>query len=457
MSFKVAIIGRPNVGKSTIFNRLTGKREALVHDKPGLTRDRREGKVKMSGEIFTLIDTAGLEKAETGTLEELMMKQTNKAIEDADVILMTIDGREGVTPLDQHFAQILRKSKKPILMVVNKCENENKAPGITESFKLGFGDPIPVSAEHGLGFAELFHRIFDLSEKHGFQDNEIDMENSPVDLQVCILGRPNVGKSTLFNAFVGEERSIASSFSGTTRDSIYYDIEFNSNKVKLVDTAGVRKRTKRDDFLEELSVSDSMKALQYANVAIFVLDATLGIDKMDLHLAGLILEEGRGMVIAVNKWDALDDQEKAIFKALLQEKLEFSLSQAKYCPVIYASALQGVAVDKILQACLNVYDAWNMRISTGKLNRWLKVAVEENIPPLSNGKRVSLKYITQVKSRPPTFAIFTSSNLKELPDSYLRYLKNSMDREFNFSGVPIRIFMRKSNNPFEGRPDREKE
>jgi GTP-binding protein len=261
----------------------------------------------------------------------------------------------------------------------------------------------------------------------------------------------------LFNSIIGEDRSITSDYAGTTRDSIYYDINFNGNIIKLVDTAGIRKRTKRDDLLEELSVSDSNKALQYANVAIMVLDATLGIDKMDLHIAGNVLDEGRAMVIAVNKWDKLDDNERGAFKSLLFEKLEYSFSQAKYCPVIYASALKGENVEKILNMCLKSYESWNMRIGTGKLNRWLKAATEENIPPLSGGKRVKLKYITQVKSRPPTFCIFTSSNTKDMPDSYLRYLKNSMDREFDFMGVPIRIIMRKSENPFEGMErDREK-
>jgi GTP-binding protein len=452
MSFKVAIIGRPNVGKSTLFNKLTGTRDALTHDKPGLTRDRKEGKASIGDLNFTVIDTAGLEKAETGTLEELMMQQTRMAIDEADIVLMTIDGREGVTALDKHFAMIIRKMNKPTLMVVNKSENDKKAPGIMESYKLGFGAPIPVSAEHNLGFSGLYEGISELAEKHDLirEDDEV-IEDERFDLQICILGRPNVGKSTLFNAIIGEERSIASTFAGTTRDSIYYDVNYGDHIIKLVDTAGIRKRMKREDFLEELSVADSMKALQYANVAVMVLDATLGIDKMDLQVAGNVLEEGRAMVIAVNKWDALDDRERNTFKELLREKLEFSLSQAKYCPVIYASALKGEAVDKILNACLKAYEAWNMRISTGKLNRWLKVAVEENIPPLSNGKRITMKYITQIKSRPPTFCIFTSSNLKNLPESYMRYLKNSADKEFNFFGVPIRIIMRKSDNPFEGR------
>ncbi len=450
MSFKVAIIGRPNVGKSTLFNRLTGSRDALVNDQPGLTRDRREGIADIGGLKFSVIDTAGLEKAETGTLEELMMAQTRKAIEDADIVLMTIDGREGVTALDHHFAKMVRKMGKPTMMLVNKCENERRAPGIVESFKLGFGDPIPVSAEHAVGFAELVERLMQMAEKLGLS-TEDEIEEEKVDMQICILGRPNVGKSTLFNAIIGEDRSITSDFSGTTRDSIYFDIDYNGNKIKLVDTAGVRKRTKRaGDMLEELSVEDSMKALQYANVAIMVFDATLGIDKMDLHLTGQVLEEGRALVIAVNKWDALGDNQRREFKALLDEKLEFSISQARFCPVVFASALTGDNVQRILNHCLEVFDIWNRRLSTGKLNRWLKEATETNIPPLSGGKRVKLKYITQVKSRPPTFCIFTSSNTKDMPDSYVRYLKNSMDREFEFQGVPVRIIMRKTDNPFEG-------
>jgi GTP-binding protein len=457
MSFKVAIIGRPNVGKSTLFNRLTGKKDALTHDIPGLTRDRKEGKADIAGIGFTLIDTAGLEKAETGTLEELMMEQTDKAIAEADIIFMTIDGREGVTNLDSHFASKIRKINKPTLMVVNKCENEKRSPGIAESYKLGFGAPIPISSEHGTGFAELYERLIELAEKNNLLIEEFD-ETEKTEMQICILGRPNVGKSTLFNSIIGEKRSIESDFSGTTRDSIYYDIKFNGHNIKLVDTAGIRRRTKRvENFLEVISVEDTMKSLQYANIAIMVLDATVGIDKMDLHIAGSILEEGRAMIIAVNKWDAIDDQQKQEFKELLDERLQFSLSQAKYCPVIFASALTGENVSRILKAGLKAHDAWNMRISTGKLNRWLKSAVEQNILPLSGGKRVTMKYITQVKSRPPTFCIFTSSNLKELPESYMRYLKNSMDKEFDFMGVPIRIIMRKSDNPFEGRREKEEE
>ncbi len=456
MSFKVAIIGRPNVGKSTLFNRHVGRKDAIVHDKPGLTRDRKEGKAEIGGLSFTLIDTAGLEKAETGTLQELMMEQTNKAIEDADIILMTIDGREGVTNLDKDFAQMIRKLDKPTLMLVNKCENERKSPGIVESYKLGFGAPIPVSAEHGTGFADLVERLMELAEENNLMEDEFE-EEEKTDMQVCILGRPNVGKSTLFNSIIGEKRSIESSFSGTTRDSIYYNIDYAENNIKLVDTAGIRKKMKRTDLVEEMSVDDSLKALQYANVAIMVLDATVGIDKMDLHVAGDVLEEGRAMVIAVNKWDALNEEERRSFKALLNEKLEYSLSQAKYCPVVYASALTGDNVNRILDAALKAYEAWNMRISTGKLNRWLKAAVEINIPPLSNGKRVSFKYITQIKSRPPTFTIFTSSNLKNLPESYHRYLKNSADKEFGFCGVPIRIILRKTKNPFEGRRNQREE
>jgi len=454
MTFKVAIIGRPNVGKSSIFNRLTGKKDALVHDKPGLTRDRKEGNAYLGGMSFTLIDTAGLEKAETGTLEELMMVQTNKAIEDADVIFMTIDGREGVTNLDHHFAKMVRKYNKPTVMVVNKAENERKTPGIVESYKLGFGAPAPISAEHGVGFADLYERLAEIVEKHGLDGEEAAKEEH-TDIQICILGRPNVGKSTLFNSIVGEDRSITSTFSGTTRDSIYYNVEYKGGMIQLVDTAGIRKRAKREDFVEQLSVSDTMKALQYANVAIMVLDATVGIDKMDLHIAGEILDEGRAMVIVVNKWDATDEQAKSNFRALLNEKLEYSLSQARFCPVIFASALKGEKVDKILEAAMTVYAAWNSRISTGKLNKWLKAAIETNIPPLSDGKRIKFKYITQAKSRPPTFAIFTSSAIKGLPDSYLRYLRNSLDKEFDLKGIPVRIFLRKTDNPFEGMDDQE--
>jgi GTP-binding protein len=450
MSLKVAIIGRPNVGKSTLFNRLVGEKLALVHDKPGLTRDRKDGTVTYIDKKFTLIDTAGLELAENGTLEELMMRQTLQAIEIADIILLTIDGRAGVTRVDEHFARLVRKKSKPTIMVVNKSETLKNTPGIGESYKLGFGEPVGVSAEHNIGIGDLIETIFEKAEQLKIPVDKIveEEEEQPDEIQIAIVGRPNVGKSTMFNRLLGEERSIASDFAGTTRDSIYIDWEYRGRKIKLVDTAGMRKRAKRVDFLEQLSVSDTDKAVQYAHVAVLMIDAVQGIDKMDLAIAGNILDEGRGLVLVLNKWDAVENKTKMLEDVKIMT--EYSLAQARSCPILTVSALEGWKVTDIIDNAIKVYESWNSRISTSKLNDWLKDATSENIPPMIAGRRVKLKYITQIKSRPPTFKIFTSSVIVGFPESYLRYLRNHMIRYFDFIGAPLRISLKKTHNPFEG-------
>jgi GTP-binding protein len=454
MPLKIAIIGRPNVGKSTIFNRLTGTKEALVHDKPGLTRDRKEGKANISDLHFIITDTAGLEKAENNSIEQLMMEQTSKAIEDADIILFTIDGRAGVTNMDEYFARIVRRNSKPTIMLVNKAENERRAPGIDESYRLGFGDPVVLSAEHGIGFGDLYDAIIEKTEKYKLNEKGIGEDDEKPDLMLAIFGRPNVGKSTLFNAILGEHRSITSDIAGTTRDSIYVDFHYKNTLIKLVDTAGIRKKHRSGDFLEELSVNDSLKSLKYANVAVLVIDAKQGIDKMDLKLADEILYEGKALVLVLNKWDSLTHKERETINYNLETMTDYSLSQAKTCPVIRASALKEVKISDILDAAIKVYGAWNTKISTSKLNEWLHDAVETTPPPTSKtGKRVKLKYITQVTTRPPMFKIFTTSNLKGFPESYVNYLRNSMRKAFGIKGTPIRISIKKTGNPYAGQEE----
>lgn len=447
MSFKIAIIGRPNVGKSTIFNRLSGTRNALVHNKPGLTRDRKEVDANIADLYFKLIDTAGLEKAGKDSIEELMMEQTMSAVDEADIILFTIDGRDGVTPIDEHFAKQVRRIKKPKILVVNKCESEKNAPGIAESYSLGFGDPVILSAEHGVGFGDLYDRIIEEAKKE-FLDLDNEADESKNDLSIAIIGRPNAGKSTLFNAIVGENRSITSDLAGTTRDSVYVDVEYKGNKIKLVDTAGIRKKFRKGDFLEELSVFDSVKSLGHANIAVLLIDGVIGIDKIELHLADMIMSEGKGMVIAINKWDLMTKEERAKLTEDLDIMLDYSLSKAKTSKILTISAFKGKNINRVLPACIKTYKSWNKKISTSQVNKWLEHATSRNIPPICAGRRVKFKYATQIKSRPPTFNIHTSSSLKNFPDSYTRYLSNSLRDEFELDGVAIRVNLVKGSNPY---------
>ncbi len=452
MSFTVAIAGRPNVGKSTIFNRLAGKKSALVDNVPGLTRDRREEEVTLGDIAFSLIDTAGLEEAENETLEQLMMIQTEAALDEADIIFIVVDGRAGLTPTDEYFAGWIRKKNKPTILVMNKCEGNIPQSHIAEAFRLGFGEPVEFSAEHAMGLSELHDKLIETANEFIVKE-EISDEDEPEEeqerlLQIAIAGRPNVGKSTLFNRLLRENRSIVSDVAGTTRDSVYVDWKFQGRDIRLVDTAGLRKRAKRRvDKLEKISVDDSFKAIQYANVVVLLLDATQALDKVDLTIADHILSEGRGLVIAANKWDLVDDKEKTMEN--IKTKLEFSLSQAKGVPVVTLSALEGKNTAKVISTALKTFDIWNKRISTGKLNKWLEKATSRHIPPLSKGRRISFKYATQTKGRPPTFLLFTSSSIGGLPDSYLKYLTNSLREEFGFAGVPIRISIKKSKNPYD--------
>ncbi len=448
MPLKVAIIGRPNVGKSTLFNRLAGKKLAIVHDTPGVTRDRKEAETKFNDLPLLIIDTAGYEYSNEDNLEARMWEQTQKAINDADVCLFLYDARAGLQPYDEHFADILRRSHKPVILLANKCEGKQQEDSRFEAYKLGLGEPIPFSAEHGLGMLDLY----DALKEHYFKDNNVtenqEEENEEFDkkpIQVAIVGRPNVGKSTLVNALLKDDRMLTGPEAGVTRDAITSDWEWKGHKFKLVDTAGLRKQSKVSDSLEKMSAASSRYAVNMAQVVVLVLDADAILDKQDLTIASKVLDEGRALIIAVNKWDIADKKE-AIEK--LKYKLRTSLTQVEGIPTITISALKSEGLDKLMSAVLKIYTRWNSRVPTAPLNKWFADVTGAYPPPLGkNKRRIKLRYITQAKIRPPSFFIF-SSNPEGLPDSYLRYLTNSLRDTFDFGGVPIRITVRKTGNPY---------
>lgn len=461
MSFSVAIIGRPNVGKSTLFNRLVGKRLALVDDTPGVTRDWREGEGRIASLRFRVLDTAGLEDAPEGSLAGRMRRQTEQALRAADVALFLIDARAGVTPMDEHFADLLRKESTPVILVANKCEGKAGEPGLMESFALGLGDPVPVSAEHGEGMGDLFDALLPHAEeaeaREALQADEgeeladgagPDEEEDRGPLQLAIVGRPNVGKSTLINRLLGEERLLTGPEAGITRDSIAVDWSFQGRAVKLVDTAGLRRRARISEKLEKLSGSDTMRAIRFAQVVVVLLDAEQMLEKQDLTIARQVVDEGRALIIAANKWDLVKNPKQTL-KAL-QEKLEITLPQVRGVPVVTISALEGRNLDRLLRTVFDIYDLWRSRISTAKLNDWLRAMTEAHPPPMAAGRHIRLRYATQVKTRPPTFAIWCSRG-NELPDSYTRYLVNGMREDFGLEGVPLRILLRKSENPYADR------
>ena len=442
----VAIVGRPNVGKSTLFNRLVGKRLALVDDRPGVTRDRREGDAKLLGLEFRVIDTAGFEDEDPQTLPGRMRQQTETAVRSADAALFLIDSREGVTPLDEEIGRWLRVESTPVILVANKSEGRAGESGILDGFRLGLGEPVAISAEHGEGVADLFEALLPLVEGN----EEIPTEEADVDeaapLKLAIVGRPNAGKSTLVNRMVGEDRLITGPEAGITRDSISLDWEWQGRPVQLVDTAGLRKRAKVTDKLERLSTADARRAIDYAEVVVVLLDATRGLESQDLRIAELVIEEGRAQMIAINKWDVAENA-SALFNGI-KAALEEGLSQVKGLPVLTVSARTGKGIDQLLGAAFELREQWSRRVSTGELNRWFERAIEANPPPAPGGKRIKLRYITQVKTRPPSFVIF-GNRLWELPESYSRYLLNSMRRDLKLGPVPLRLTLRSSKNPFD--------
>jgi GTP-binding protein len=446
----VAIIGRPNVGKSTLFNRLVGRRVALVDDRPGVTRDRREGEGRLLDLKFRVMDTAGFEDEDPTSLPGRMRAQTEAAVREADVALFLIDAREGLTPLDEEIARWLRGHSTPVVVAANKAEGNAGEAGRLEAFKLGLGEPFGLSAEHGEGLVDLFEAIRPhVEHEHFLTEDEEDQEGTGP-LKLAIVGRPNAGKSTLVNRMLGEERMITGPEAGITRDSITIDWSWKDQPVQLVDTAGLRKRAKVDDKLERLSAGDTRRSIDMAEVVVLLLDATRGLEAQDLRIADQVLEEGRCLVIAVNKWDVAENA-SSLFNGIKAALLE-GLSQLKDVPLLTVSAKTGKGIDQLLGAAIEVRDNWSRRVPTGELNRWFERAVETNPPPAPGGKRIKLRYITQVKARPPSFVVF-GTRVDQLPESYRRYLLNSMRRDLKLGPVPLRLTMRAPKNPFHSKDD----
>lgn len=466
----VAIVGRPNVGKSTLFNRLVGKRLAIVDDTPGVTRDRREGEGRIADMRFRILDTAGFEDANDDSLEARMRRQTEQAIAEADVAMLLIDARAGVTPLDERFAALLRKGRTPVLLLANKCEGRSGQPGLMEAYSLGFGDPIPVSAEHGEGLGDLYDALQEhiglgesesLSEAEMLRpvtdvalsdDPEAEDDGPPEagtperPLQLAIVGRPNVGKSTLINRYLGEDRLLTGPEAGITRDSIAVDWTWKGKNVRLVDTAGLRRRARVTEKVEKLSAADTRRAIDFAEVVVLLLDADDMLEKQDLTIARQVIDEGRSLIVAANKWDAVKDREAALQK--LRDRLQTSLTQLRGVPVVTLSAKEGRNLDKLMSEAFRIHALWNKRISTSKLNTWLEGMVATHPPPLSKGRRIKIRYMTQAKTRPPTFAIF-ASQAENLPEAYIRYLSNGLRADFGLDGVPLRLHIRQGKNPFQ--------
>ena len=452
----VAIVGRPNVGKSTLFNRLVGKKLALVDDQPGVTRDRREGQANLLGVDFTIIDTAGYEDEDPQTLPGRMRMQTQAAVENADVALFVVDARAGITPLDEEIARWLREGDAPVVLMANKAEGKAGDDGVMEAFSLGLGDPVPFSAEHGQGLADLFQALLPYIDREDEEEEdeergEEDFESAP--LKLAIVGRPNAGKSTLINRLLGENRLLTGPEAGITRDSIAVDWQWTDPRaeeaepraVRLIDTAGMRKRAKVQDKLEKLAVSDGLNAVNFAEVVVLLLDATRGLEAQDLRIADKVLEEGRALVIALNKWDTVEHG-SALYQGIKQA-LSDGLAQVRGVPIMTVSAATGKGLDDLIRVAFETRTAWSQRVSTGILNRWFERALEANPPPAPGGKRIKLRYITQNKTRPPTFVLF-GTRLDELPESYRRYLVNGIRKELGFGAVPVRLTLRSAKNPY---------
>ncbi|MCG6204082.1 ribosome biogenesis GTPase Der [Rhodopseudomonas sp. HC1] len=453
MSFTIAIIGRPNVGKSTLFNRLVGQKLALVDDTPGVTRDRREGQGRLGDLEFTIIDTAGLDEGAKGSLTARMQQQTETAIELADALMFVFDARMGLTPNDRAFADFARRANKPVVLVANKSEGKHGEIGAMESYALGLGDPVQISAEHGEGLSELYDALRDLMPEP-VEDDEDDDENlaeltdeeiARRPIRVAIVGRPNAGKSTFINRLLGEERLLTSPEAGTTRDSIAVEVTWKGRDFRIFDTAGLRRRSRIEEKLEKLSVADALRAVRFAEVVVLMMDSQNRFEEQDLRIADLIEREGRALVIAVNKWDLVEQQGGQISQ--LRADADHWLPQIRGVPIVATSGMLGEGVDRLMQAIQDAYAVWNTRVPTAALNRWFEQAVAQNPPPAVAGRRLKLNYATQAKARPPSFVVFCS-RADAVPESYLRYLVNSMRGVFKLPGTPVRITLREKANPF---------
>jgi GTP-binding protein len=446
MDFTVAILGRPNVGKSTLFNRLVGRRAALVDDMPGVTRDRREGQGRIADLEFRVIDTAGLEEAAPTSLAGRMRAQTERSLDLADVVLLVIDAREGITEPDRHFGGWLRKGGKPVVLIANKAEGRAELGAVGESYALGLGDPVPISALNGEGFAELYDRLRDFAPLPDDATVEEEVEERGTrPLQLAIVGRPNVGKSTLVNRLIGEDRLLTGPEPGITRDAITLEWEWQGRPIRLVDTAGMRRRARVEDKLERLSVADTLRTIRFAGTVVLVLDALEPFGRQDLTIAKLVAEEGRALVLAANKWDAVADKPAATRQ--LRDRITASLAQLHGVKLVPISGLAGTGLDQLMQAVIATDEVWNKRLPTPVLNRWLAAIQQHHPPPLVGARRLKLRYMTQANTRPPTFALFASKP-SELPDSYRRYLVNALRQDFDLPGTPIRLMLRKGENPY---------
>src|SRR6201995_122328 len=449
MPFTIAIIGRPNVGKSTLFNRLVGQKLALVDDEPGVTRDRREGEARLGDLEFTIIDTAGLDEGAKGSLTARMQEQTEAAIKLADALMFVVDARAGLTPTDRTFADFARRADKPVLLLANKSEGKHGDAGAMEAYALGLGEPIQVSAEHGEGLGELYDALRALMPERADEEDE-DEEDADEDfatrpIRVAIVGRPNAGKSTLINHLLGEERLLTSAEAGTTRASISVEITWQGREFRVFDTAGIRRRSRIEEKLEKLSVADALRAVRFAEVVVLMMDSQHKFEEQDLRIADLIEREGRALVIAANKWDLMGRQSSLI--AGLRTDVDHLLPQVKGAPVVAVSGLMGEGIDRLMGAIEQAYAVWNKRVPTAALNRWFEQAVDSNPPPAVSGRRLKLNYITQAKARPPSFILFCS-RADAVPQSYLRYLVNSLRQFFELPGTPVRIALREKANPF---------
>jgi GTPase len=467
---RIAIIGRPNVGKSTLFNRLVGRKLAIVDDRPGVTRDRREHEARLGDLKFIIIDTAGLEDTDAATLSGRMRLQTEAAMAFADVILFVTDARAGLVPDDRHFAEMARRSGKPVILIANKAEGKSGQSGLLEAFELGLGEPVPLSAEHGEGMADLYAALMpfggdsDLAEEDRDEtdiaaERELGEDEEPAEpvlpqrpIRVAVMGRPNAGKSTLINTLIGEDRLLTGPEAGITRDSISVPLTWKGRKFKIFDTAGLRKKANIQDKLEKLAASDGIRAVRFAEVVIILFDVTIPFEKQDLTLVDLVAREGRALVIGINKWDLVSDQTGLM--AELREKADRLLPQVKGVPVYNLSGASGSGIDRLMQAVLDQHLTWSKRISTSRLNRFLEGAVERSAPPAVSGRRIKVRYMTQPKARPPIFVLF-GNQLDQLPEFWRRYLVNGLRESFGFNGVPMRLSMRNSENPFKGRRKKE--